>query len=79
MEMQGCGFWGGGNAVYHLGNDDNPEYFHRLEQLQTQNPANFRLDQDIRFLSVIMQLNSGDELKITCQTLEMTEDALQTM
>lgn len=30
----------------------------------------------IRFISIVMQLNSGDELKITCQQVEMTEDDL---
>lgn len=79
LEIQGCGFWGGGNSVYYLWVDENPAYFRRLETMQEQNQENYRyslLDQGIRYLSVIMQLCGGDELKITCETVEVTEESL---
>lgn len=78
LQVQGCGFWGGCNAVYHLWIDDDPAYFHSLEELQTQNAESYRysqLDQGIRFISLILQTIGGDELKITCQQVEVTEEA----
>lgn len=79
LENQGCGFWGGGNAVYHIWIDDDPAYFRRLENIQAENGENYRysrLDQGIRYISVIMQLNSGDELKLTCEAVEVAEQNL---
>lgn len=79
LEMQGCEFWSSGNAVYHIWIDDEPAYFRHLENIQAENGENYRysrLDQGVRFISVIMQLNSGDELKITCQNLQVDEQSL---
>ncbi len=76
LQVQGCGFWGGGNSVYYLWIDDDPAYFRALEVLQAKNPENYRhsqLDQGIRYISIIMQMHSGDELKITCETVEVAE------
>lgn len=79
LEMQGCEFWLSGNAVYHIWIDDEPAYFCRLEDIQAQNGENYRhsrLDQGICYISIIMQLNSGDELKLTCESVDVTEESL---
>ena len=79
LQIQGCGFWGGGNSVYYLWVDENPAYFHELEELQAKNPENYRysqLDQGARFISIIMQLHSGDELKVTCESVDVTTENL---
>ena len=77
--MQSCCFWGSGNAIYDLWIDENPDYFSHLLVIQEQNEGEnglSALDKGIQFLSVVIQLNSGDELRITCKSIELSEKML---
>lgn len=77
LEMQGCAFWGCGNSVYHLWIDENPDYFHRFAERHREDSYKCSLlDEGTCFMSVIMQLHSGDELRLTCESVEVTEEDL---
>lgn len=77
LELQGCAFWCPSNSVYHLWIDENPDYFHCYEERHRQDPYKTSLlDDGIRFISVMMQINSGDELRLTCESVEVTEEDL---
>lgn len=74
--MQSCCFWGRGNAIYDIWIDKDPTLFQHLLDMQKENPNQYEfslLDTETPYISVVIQLNSGDELRITCKSIEITE------
>lgn len=71
--MQSCRFWAGGNNIQcmYVANDD---YITELQNKQNQNQELYsgsRLANGDRFIPVGMEINSGDELVICCEELEL--------
>ena len=71
--MQSCRFWAGGNNIQcmYVANDD---YITELQNKQNQNQELYsgsRLANGDRFIPVGMEINSGDELVICCEELEV--------
>ena len=71
--MQSCRFWAGGNNIQcmYVANDD---YITELQNKQNQNQELYsgsRLANGDRFIPVGMEKNSGDELVICCEELEV--------
>ena len=71
--MQPCRFWAGGNNIQcmYVADDD---YITELQSQQNQNQELYsgsRLANGDRFIPVGMEINSGDELVICCEELEV--------
>ena len=73
INMQSCRFWAGGNNIQcmYVANDD---YITELQNKQNQNQELYsgsRLANGDSFIPVGMEINSGDELVICCEELEV--------
>ena len=71
--MQSCRFWAGGNQIQCMYVADD-SYISELQSKQNQNPELYsesRLAEGKRFISVGMEINSGDELVICCEEFEI--------
>ena len=72
--MQSCSLWGGGNAIYCLSNEDDSFLLTQLHQLKSNNQSMLdksKLDKEIDYLCISVCLNSGDELQIMCESVEI--------
>lgn len=79
-EMQSCYFWGGGNSIYTISLVENPEQFNRLIKIQNSNPDLYKrsyLDKGICYITIKLEINSGDVLLIICENVDYHEDDLK--
>lgn len=86
FNVQSCEFWGAESRIYDIWIDKEPTYFEQLLQLQKLHKQEYEfscLDKGVSYISVVIQLVSGDEFKFTCQTIEVeiasrNDDGLRT-
>ena len=72
LNAQNCCFWGSSNRIYGAWIDDKPEYFEKLLYIQAENAELFslsKLDRGVSYVSITIQLISGDEIHITCESI----------
>lgn len=76
QNLQSCAFWGAGNSILYITEIDYPEGFVTLMQLQKEKQSLYFdsfLDKGLHFLSVEIQVNSGDILQIVCESIVVNE------
>ena len=74
INAQSCCFWGSSNRIYDVWIDDNPEYFEKLLRIQKENAELYclsYLDRGVSYVSIAIQLVSGDDIRITCKSIEV--------
>jgi len=76
VENQCCEFWGPGNSIYAIwAEKDNIKTLlkkHYMAILPNENDSN-ELEAFSRYIEICIQLNSGDKIKIICESFEMSE------
>ena len=81
IQMQSCCFWGPTNRVYDMWVDDEPKYYENLLALQTEKADLYSgsyLDCATSHISIVIQLISGDDLRIACEKIHVEESAMLT-
>ena len=76
LQMQSCEFWGEENRIYDIWVDEEPVYYSELVRIQNENKEKYafsRLDDGTSYISIEIQLISGDEIKISFETVEISE------
>lgn len=76
LQAQNCCFWGPSNHIYDIWIDENPRCYESLLQAQAENAGKYgfsNLDSGISYLSIVLQLISGDDIRITCEIIEIEE------
>lgn len=83
-ELQSCEFWGGGNSIYYIWNEEiTPQMKHLLEiqkknkEIQEKNKEIYNVSllmEDIQYLQVQIMLNSGDNLLVICEWIDCDEN-----
>ena len=74
---QSCDFWGRGGNVMWLSVVENPEALQKLLAKQAEDPNLYQhswLDRGIDYLALELVTNSGSELLVICEALEMLEE-----
>lgn len=77
FRMQSCNPWGKGNAVYDLTYQEDSPLLTLLQQVKSDNQVNIdksKLDNEVDYLCLSVCLNSGDELLIVCENVEIVCD-----
>lgn len=72
INVQSCCFWGQSNRIYDVWIDEDPEYFEKLLHIQAENAERYslsNLDRGASYISVVIQLISGDDIHITCESI----------
>lgn len=72
INVQSCCFWGPSNRIYDVWIDEKPEYFEKLLHIQAENTERYslsNLDRGVSYISVVIQLISGDDIHITCESI----------
>lgn len=79
LNVQSCGFWGGGNCVLWIELLENSKYMQELvARANKTNSFEFSaLDTKTRFLEIEIQINSGDAIFIICESLDFLEEDLE--
>ena len=73
VEVQGCSFWHGGNNILGIFIEETSAQLDQLYQLQKAKKdlyAGSYLDKGITYITVEIQLNSGDTILIICEKIE---------
>lgn len=72
LNAQSCCFWGASNRIYDVWIDEEPEYFSKLLHIQAENARQYslsNLDRGVSYISIAIQLISGDVIQITCESI----------
>lgn len=75
VENQSCEFWGPGNSIYDLWFEkDILKGFksHYMEMVNKEKDLSF-LDLFCKYIQICIQLNSGDKIRIICESFELLE------
>lgn len=78
FDMQSCEFWGGGNSIYCIAKGDET----KIEELIKKKNSSIKLSNslyskdNIRYIVIDIQLNSGDVFSITCESLSFFEESM---
>lgn len=74
FNMQSCCFWGPSSMVYDMWSDPSPVFFQELQKKRETNYEEFYqsyLDRDCTYISIIIKIVSGDELQVTCESVDI--------
>ena len=77
FNMQSCSLWGGGNAIYCIYYQDESHVLTQLRQIKSNNLGKLdksKLDHEVDYLCISVCLNSGDELVVLCESVEIVCD-----
>jgi hypothetical protein len=77
FNMQSCNLWGSGNSIYDICYLDSASVIKQLQQIKSNNQGNIdksKLDTMADYLCISVCLNSGDELVIVCESVEILCD-----
>ena len=75
-QLQGCSFWGGGNAIYYVCCYAEHPLFDQLNQIKAENIRNIEgsyLDMGINYIVFELQVNSGDSMCVICESVDYDE------
>ena len=76
-EMQSCSFWRGGNYILNISLEENSQQLNDLLKLQSQHKDLYKgsyLDREINYLSIRVEINSGDTMLIICENVDFVEN-----
>lgn len=74
FQAQTCCFWGPSSRIYHAWIDEDPVYFESLLRIQAENAEKYsssNLDRGLSYISIVLQLISGDDIRITCESIQI--------
>ena len=74
--LQGCSFWHGGNCILGLSLLDNAPEMSRLKEMSLEFEETL-FDDKTEYITLELQLNSGDTLLIIFESLEYYEEKLK--
>lgn len=72
--MQSCDFWHGGNNILGINIVEESKEMNELLEIQNTYPGLYEgsfLDRGITYLSVEIEVNSGDKMLIICESIEI--------
>lgn len=76
FEMQSCCFWGPTNAIYDMWSDNSSRFSQELLKTRETDYENYcqsYLDSECRYISIVLKIKSGDELRITCEYIDVMQ------
>ena len=74
FNMQSCCFWGPSSVVYDMWSDPSPAFFQELQKKRETDYEDFYqsyLDRECTYISIIIKIASGDELQVTCESIDI--------
>ena len=74
FEMQGCSFWGGGNALYYASCYKKHDFLQRIQERvcteTTAHPNWYSISKNTHYIVFELIINSGDTLLVVCESVE---------
>lgn len=79
FEVQSCCFWSEGNNIRGIYIEEHSDKLQELKKIQDINGEEYQtsyLNREIMYMQVTIELNSGDEIHIICQSIDWNESKM---